>query len=94
MLKVKLLPKVSGFFYNGIKYKPGDKFEVDSSLFRPDFMQDLTPNTLPKPTKKPEVKKRQKAKLVKPVATVLPEPETPTSEDAPKEVEAEEQSDS
>jgi hypothetical protein len=39
-----LTKKVSSFLYNGVDYKPGDKFEVEPRLYRADFMTDLTPS--------------------------------------------------
>jgi len=40
-LKVKLLPKVSSYYFNGIDYKPGSIFDIKPCQYRADFMLAL-----------------------------------------------------
>jgi outer membrane biosynthesis protein TonB len=79
-LKVKLLPNVSSYLFDGRDYKPGDIFEIKPCMFRADFMQSLEPIVTsepesevveetvpaqPEPAEKPEVKPVAKKKSTK-----------------------------
>lgn len=72
-MKVKLLPEVSSYAYNGLRYVPGDKFDIEPIFFCEDFMKNLEkpvavapkPILEPKPVKKEPVKKTVKKKVAK-----------------------------
>ena len=65
-MKVKLLPKVSSYAYKGLRYVPGDKFEIEDIYFCEDFMKSLEAPVVvaPKPVLEPKSVKEEPAKKV------------------------------
>jgi len=77
-VKVKLTRKVSGYAINGLRYKPGDVFNVPPEMFCGDFMQNLEAKLKEKPRKeepKVEEKPAKKTKKKKVEETVVEEAE-------------------
>lgn len=79
-MKVKLLPKVSSFLYNGIDYKPGDKFEVEPKLYRADFMQSLESAKTVSPPPKPEPAVEEAKPVVAEKKAIIEKPEEKKTE--------------
>ena len=42
-MKIKILPNVSSYRYDGVSYKPGVVIDIRESNFVANFMEDLTP---------------------------------------------------
>lgn len=98
-MKVKLLPTISSFSIDGIRYKPGDIFDVDPHYFREDHMESLEPQPTVKPV--PEVTEPTVEPAVEESAvedsiieeTVVPPPVKKKKTSAKKKIEEESTSD-